>query len=235
MDYNFLEIIAAIKGKKFDEFANTVKSGNLDVNLKDTQYGMTALSFAVETSDLDLVNKIKWIKLLVSLGADVNIKTNKGITPMLMAILKEDTEVMKCLAEAGVDINLRDNEDGKTLIFFAAQLGKTESIKCLVSLGADVNTKDNKGYTPIFSATKTEVIKCLVELGADVNAKMINGGTPAHMAVSQNNVEALKCLKSLGADINAKTSDGKTPLSMGIGFGDVPESVDWLKDNGGIQ
>jgi len=234
MDYNFFEIIAAIKGNKFEEYTNTVKSGNLDVNLKETQYGMTALSFAVETSDIDLVNKIKWIKLLVSLGADVNTKTNKGITPMLMAILKEDTEIMKCLAEVGADIHQRDNEDGKTLIFFAAQLGKTESIKCLVSLGVDVNSKDNNGFTPMFSATKTEVIRCLVDLGADINAKIINGGTPAHMAISQNNVEVLKCLKSLGADINAKTNDGKTPLSMGIEFGDVPESVNWLKANGGM-
>jgi len=38
----------------------------------------------------------------------------------------------------------------------------------------------------------------------------------------------------MGADLNAKRNDGKTPLSLGIGFGDVPEAVEWLKANGAV-
>ena len=236
MAYSILDIIGAIQEGKFDAFENTVKSGSLDVNFKDEK-GRTALHHVV-LLDIDSVNRIKWVKLLSSLRADVNVKNNDGLTPMFFAMMKEDTEIMKCLAGIGADIHQPDNE-GKTLIFTATGLGKTEAIKCLVSLGVDVNTKDKEGYTPISSAIMNQQeqiasLKYLVKLGADVNARTNQGFTPVFMAVSENKVESLKCLKELGADINAKLSDGRTPLSLGLGFGDVPEAVNWLKANGAV-
>jgi len=236
-DYNVLDIIGAIERCQFVEFKNTVESGAIDVNAKYDRHGITALSYVCSSESLDPIHKLEWIKLLVSLGADLNAKSgygNDGVTPLYESVFREDTKMIECLVEMGANLHER-SDTGATLINHAAALGKIKSIRCLVSLGADVNAREIDGFTPIFQAAQQGqigCIQCLAELGADVNTRTNDGYTPIFMAVSGNKVESLKCLKALGADLNAKTNDGRTALSVGIGLGDVPEAVEWLKNNG---
>ena len=238
MSYNEWDVIRAIENCQFDEFKNTVKSGALDVNNKYEEMGCTALHHVLVNRTLDVTQKIEWIKLLASLGADLNMKygttPQNHVSPLFLAMQREDTEIIKCLVEQGAHLHEKVNDGGDTLLHAAATFGKIESIQCLVSLGIDVNAKNNNGWTPIYYAAdqgKIESIQCLVKLGADVNARSNDGFTPIFMAVSGNKVQSLKCLKALGADLNAKANDGRTALSLGIGLGDVPEAVEWLKIN----
>ena len=240
MSYNVLDVNSAIENCQFDEFKNTVKSGALDVNKKYEEEGFTALHYVLANPTLDVTQKIQWIKLLASLGADLNMKygttPQNNVSPLFVAMRREDTEIIKCLVEQGANLHVV-NDTGSTLLHYASDLGNIESIKCLVSLGIDVNARNNNGFTPIFGAAdqgEIESIQCLVKLGADVNARSNDGFTPIFMAVSANNIQSLKCLKALGADLNAKTNDGRTALTVGVGLGDVPEAVEWLKNNNPI-
>ena len=235
-DYSILDVSSAINECQFAEFKTTVESGALDVNMKDDESGLTALKLVLSNANkkLDVAQKIKWIKLLASLGADLNDESGSALLRTVMN--NEDTEIIKCLVEQGANLHEKFNNNGLSLLHIAAQLGNIESIKCLVSLGIDVNERNNNfGYTPICCAIEGGQIgsvQCLAKLGADVNARINGGYTPIFLATAANNVEGLKCLKALGADFNAKTDDGRTALSVGIKVGDAPEAVEWLKNNG---
>ena len=136
-------------------------------------------------------------KFLISQGADVNAKDNKGNTPLHSAALEGHDTPFYSATDKGHHI---------------------EVAKFLVSQGADVNTKNNEGYTPLHSAAyegNIEIVKFLVSQGADVNAKDKNVvGTPLHVAALKGNVEVAKFLVSQGADVKVKGYNGLTPLDM---------------------
>jgi ankyrin repeat protein len=69
------------------------------------------LHLAVESGALKAVEL-----LLAELGADPNIKDDKGQTPLDKAISKKHVEIIKMLAvKSGVDVNAK-NKDGQTLL-----------------------------------------------------------------------------------------------------------------------
>jgi ankyrin repeat protein len=84
------------------------------------------------------------------------------------------------LISAGASVKARD-DDGRTAIFSAAELGLVKAIESLHALGADLSSRDNRGSTPLFLAAANAYVAAvekLIELGADLNCKNYNGETP---------------------------------------------------------
>ena len=82
------------------------------------------------------------------------------------------------------DVNWKD-QNGKTLLHYAAWKGHKEIAELLIANGADVNAKDDKGGTPLHVAAwegHKEVAELLIAKGADINAKMEDGETPLDYA-----------------------------------------------------
>ena len=82
------------------------------------------------------------------------------------------------------DVNWKD-QNGKTLLHYAAWKGHKEIAELLIANGADVNAKDDKGGTPLHVAAwegHTEVAELFIAKGADMNAKMEDGDTPLDLA-----------------------------------------------------
>jgi ankyrin repeat protein len=85
------------------------------------------------------------IPFLLNLGADVNAKTDKGMTPLMAAcrggrysskpaIFYEPT--VRLLLGAGADINARDNT-GRTALSYAEEANVTEIVELLKKTQAD--------------------------------------------------------------------------------------------------
>ena len=85
------------------------------------------------------------VNLLIEFGADVN----KG-NPLNTAIYgnEESTRIVKLLIEKGADINAIDNET-KSPLMDAVQMGNYDIVELLLSKGADVNIQDFYGWTPL--------------------------------------------------------------------------------------
>jgi ankyrin repeat protein len=112
--------------------------------------GATAFWLAAKANDVPAM------KILVAAGANPDIRSNSGATPLQAA------------AGFGLEPQVTN---------FAPD-ARIAAVRYLVEeLGADVNAKDNQGYTPLHGAALTdnrELIKYLVAMGADVKARAKN-------------------------------------------------------------
>ncbi|MBX5461848.1 MAG: ankyrin repeat domain-containing protein [Steroidobacteraceae bacterium] len=101
------------------------------------------------------------MRLLLAHGANVELTTARGITPLMAAAgngaSKIDTrgryrteeqaiEAVKLLLAAGANVNARD-ESGQTALHGAARWGWNDLVKTLVAANVDLNAKDAQGRT----------------------------------------------------------------------------------------
>jgi pectate lyase len=102
------------------------KGANIDVGK------WTALHSALDAERFDIV------ELLLTKGADVNIRDDKGRTPLHIAswyAANKNPKVVELLLSKGADINAKDNK-GKTVLSYATENGHTEIVELLKKHGA---------------------------------------------------------------------------------------------------
>lgn len=104
-----------------------------DVNTVDKDsppgHSWTPLYFALLNENAPLV------KLLISKGANVNLKDDDGWTPIIQAVHNNSLEFVKLLVEAGADVNSQTNE-GLTPLRIAEQRNAHDIANYLISKGA---------------------------------------------------------------------------------------------------
>jgi Ankyrin repeats (3 copies)/Sel1 repeat len=78
-------------------------------------------------------------------GADVNVRSQDGYTPLMYAVTKGNPDVVREVLSGGADINAQSST-GWTALMFAAK-DKPDLIGVLTSAGADKTLKNNVGQT----------------------------------------------------------------------------------------
>jgi ankyrin repeat protein len=124
------------------------------------------------------------------------VRNREGITPLYMASLYGNVEMMNTLVNAGADAK-QIGPHGETMVMLAARSGSAEGIKLLLRSGADVNAKEPvRGTTALMWAAEQkhpEAVKALLDGGADHRAKSGAAGLPRNYIapkVNTANVEA---------------------------------------------
>lgn len=120
--------------------------------------------------------------ILIVAGADVNLLTAYGYTPLHLAAETGTTEFIMPLVTMGAQVNAQ-NSKGFSPLHAAADKGKLETCQELVKRGADINLIDGDGFSPLLGAVAAqniELVKFLLEKGANKEAvAKINYGTVA--------------------------------------------------------
>ncbi|AAR83357.1 ankyrin repeat protein [Canarypox virus] len=143
---------------------------DIGLNIKTNSCGETPLHRAASVGSSEVVD------VLLSYGAEVNVRDVIGNTPLISASAYTDTT--KLLIEKGANIHISDN-NGYTALHNAARYGSLESIDLFLSYGIDVDIKDKIGNTPLFYASPyPDVVKALLEKGANPNTVNSRGLTP---------------------------------------------------------
>ncbi len=120
---------------------------------------------------------------LIERGANVNLRSKKGVLPITWAASKGHTDVIKALLDKGADPNGAGGE-GEVLarseidllpLHAAARANRVDCVKLLIDRGAKIDSRAswNKNETPLHCAAMGDAKEaCLVLLkrGADFGA-----------------------------------------------------------------
>ena len=164
------------------------------------------------------------VALLLARGAEVNVRSALGNTPLHLAARPAISyRAVALLLEHGADPNAT-NHWGATPLMAAAAGGDIETIRLLLARGADVNAQPGAGHDAfILGGARTALmwaafrgdlasLRVLLDAGADVNA-MGMFGTALSQAVWADRTEAAKFLIERGAKVDlAGPFEGYTPL-----------------------
>ncbi len=168
-----------------------------DVNGRDKS-GATPLTNAVG------MNKAAIAELLLTKGADPNLRDGFGDPPLLIAMKGwKNVAIIKLLLDKGADPNLAGQIDDTALIV-AARWGNAELVTLLLARGADVNKTGNMEVTPLIEACSTAMsgrvptVKALIDGGADVNRRGRFGINALEAAKRNKNEELVKFLIESG-------------------------------------
>jgi hypothetical protein len=138
---------------------------------------------------------------LISKGAQLEAKTNLGITPLYAAIIGRKSDVVQQLIDRGADV-FAVRSDGETMLHFAAALGQNDIVGLLISKGLKVDVTRRYGVTPLHVASvfgHLSTVEMLVSKGAVIDRKNDNGSTALHLAAAAGEAGIVDFLKDKGA------------------------------------
>lgn len=197
------------------------------INAADA-YGYTPLHVAV------LPGSTACLPLLVAAGADANVLSSEGHSPLMLATQLSDISTMKALVAAGALLELTQDE---TPLLIAIGRNDIEAVSFLLSAGADVNKGDAWNARPLHhAALRPQIMQLLLAAGAEVDAVNGGGNTPLLICAGvgvKGAVPAARLLIDAGADVNYKRNkSGRTALFCAAGCRTVPELIQMLLEAG---
>lgn len=134
--YRFLE---AVKKKEGDKVETALgEPGSTVILSRDISTGRGAIHIVTERRD------ITWLRYLVAKGADVNMRDDKGVTPLQMATSLGWVEGVDFLVEQKADLD-QSNDTGETPLISAVHRRDTQMMRILMKGGADPDRADNSG------------------------------------------------------------------------------------------
>ncbi|XP_025905404.1 ankyrin repeat and SOCS box protein 6 [Nothoprocta perdicaria] len=134
------------------------------------------------------LGRVPAAEILLQFGAELAFEDPVTYyTPLHMAVLRNQADMVELLVRHGADINRRDRIHESSPLDLASE--EPERLPCLqrlLQLGADVNAADKNGKTALLHALassdgvqihNTESIRLLLQGGADVRATTKDGDT----------------------------------------------------------
>lgn len=223
-ELSLAELIAAGKTAEVKKlFTNTNQ-----INQKNAE-GQSLLHIAALKNDTEMV------QLLLSMGADTEIKNSAGETPMAAAVGAECYDAVRVLAEAGAGIfatNVagvsvyslarakgqnglsaiiskktvaQQDESGKTALHYAAEQLDEQAVTVILAAGGAVSLVDASGQTPLAAAYKDPVQSASARIAAQL---LLAGSEPVRGDFAYFETAVLK------RNLSMRFEEGKTPLHI---------------------
>jgi ankyrin repeat protein len=162
----------------------------------------SASALAGPLHDATSAGSMQEVAALLDQGADIDARSERGETPLILAILAGHDEVAELLIEEGAALDGR-NERGLTPLHAAAYSGNAEVARVLLDHGAGLEDRTNvSGATPLIVAAEENrvgVAELLIARGADLTIPDRDGFTALTQAWAKKRTEMVRLLKQHGA------------------------------------
>ena len=174
---------------------------------------ISILMSAIASQDINIV------RLLLNYGADPNLPTWDGLTPMMLAAQRiRSNDMFEALVASGANLDNQSNQ-GITALMIAATSGNAVAIESLVELGADLEAADIEGLTALFHAVQASErgdgarsMTALIHAGSNLNVQDASGATPLMHAALRGLEYATRRLIGAGAGMDFTDLVGWTAL-----------------------
>lgn len=148
---------------------------------------------------------------LIQKGANINQKGRYELSPLLLAVLYDNHDVVCLLVANGADINDKDG-DGWTVLHYACYKQTEKTIKLLLLKGADVRAKSNNGETPfsVMNSKKEETYLGCSFLMIKEFARLTFGDHPIprmDLDLLKNDISSRASLKMFVTELNQMAND----------------------------
>ena len=174
---------------------------------------------------------------LINAGADCNLASKYGQSPLMYAANSGDKTLVQALLDRHVDVNANSNA-GPALgwaVCAKPTPDKEEMVELLLAAGANTElmnqhpTKKRIGETALGCAASRnfqDMILLLLQHGAAVDARDSEGFTPLMGAISWNNLAGVRALLAHGANVNVTSpKDGSTAMIVACKRSNVSNEI----------
>lgn len=216
----FTPLTRAVKMGLRENIPSFISTYHADPNARDA-HGKTALQYAAEAQDDSL------FKLLVALGADVNLPLSDGYTFLTKAVEENKEPLVRFLVqECGANPNAIDGKK-QTPLSVAYKAKNASMGGLLVNLHADLKASDGEGYTIATRAAETGDLETLKIVTTAFQVPLLlndgSGHSPLTRAVAGNQIEVVQfLLETGGMDPNAIDSAGYASLELAAQMHNIP-------------
>src|SRR5436190_169561 len=200
--------------------------------------GLTALLYASRDGCYDCV------EALIGAGADVNVPTPEGVTPLMVALDNDHNDVANLLLDRGANPHVSDWW-GRTALYIAVDRKESAGGGGRGARGAAASSRDS-------TVSSMDIVNRLLAADVDVNAEMNmhrpsrggnsgrfgeeqknTGCTPLYLSTEAGDMEVIRALLARGADPNINdmgftpflVAAGVTPGGRGGGGGGAPNTA----------
>ena len=195
-----LDFFRAVRADNVGTVQRLIERG-VDPNQRD-ESGQTGLLIALREPSPKVVEA-----LVASPKVDVEARNSKDESPLMLAALKGQQDVVKKLIARDADVN----KPGWAPLHYAATSGQVAIIKLLLDNYAFIDAQSPNGTTPLMMAAmygSPEAVKLLIDEGADLAMKNDQGMTALEFAKRAKRSDAVALLSAAPARAK-RPADGK--------------------------
>lgn len=183
-----------------------VKGDNLDTRID----GNTPLIIAVATKNINAV------KLLIKMGADLNLKNRDKETALVVALKSgvEYNKIAKLLIRAGCDINIVDPIGGTSPMNIATINDNVSMVKVLFDQYDILTDREQTGLMIATIYKSLDCLKFFIKMKVDLDDVDEDGMTALMYACIGNNLVGVKALVRAGCDPYAVDNSNRTAMDI---------------------